>query len=210
MRGTLIGESWILLVAPLIVSGCGGSSGGSLPVTVILDGDASLDGFADDAGGAASTGGFTGDFDSIFAGIGARQFFSFDLTVLPPGITVTQATLQIDQQSIQGTPYATHGVVVIDHLDYGMALDGGDFNAAALQSNVGTISADATIGVKALDVTANVQADLSAARVNSQYRARFTLIDTDNDGVDDFVIFVDSGQSNVGGQIPHLVVSYIP
>jgi hypothetical protein len=54
--------------------------------------------------------------------------------------------------------------------------------------------------------------DLAAARPNSQYRLRFSLLDTDNDGDADAVAWTDaelSGGWPVGTE-PKLIVTYLP
>jgi hypothetical protein len=101
------------------------------------------------------------------------------------------------------------GNVIVDHLDYGTSLDGSDYNLAALLANAGTLSTDATIQYKTLDVTALVQADRSASRPRSQFRLRFSIRDSDNNGVDDFAAFGDAELSCcLTDSLPQLVINY--
>jgi hypothetical protein len=214
MRGVAIGACGLILLTTPWSWGCGSGSNSpaSKPLLQTLPGVAPLDGYVDTSGAAVSNAGgpWTGDIDFVTAGRGARQFFSFDLSLLPAGATILDAQLQLDQVVVFGSPYATHGVVALDHLDYGATLDAADFNAAAL-ATVGVLSADATIGIKMLDVTASVQADVAAARAYSQFRAYFTLQDSDNDNADDYALFLDSEHSNFAtGEIPRLVIQYLP
>jgi hypothetical protein len=174
--------------------------------TASLDGWVQSDGFANaDRGGPG-----TGDLDSRAAGgLGERQFYSFDLSSLPPTAQVTSAVVRLFQATVIGSPYGSLGNVVVDHLDYGTSLDGSDYNLAALLADVGTLSTDAVIQYKTLDVTARVQADRSAGRPRSQFRLRFSIRDSNNNGVDDDALFGDAELSCcLIDSLPQLVVTY--
>jgi hypothetical protein len=196
-----------------VLSACGGSGDGG-SVTIRILGDPALDGIILTDGTAVAAGGgpATGDIDAVVPGVGGRVLYSFPLGAIPPGATLQSVTLELHQRLVIGTPYATHGVVVLDHLDYGPALDFGDFNLVALAPSFAVASADTTLGMKSVTVTAQVLADLAAARPNSQYRLRFSTLDTNNDGANDVAGWEDaelSGGSPVGSE-PKLIVTYVP
>jgi hypothetical protein len=204
---------WALAVSLLgSLPACGG--GGDGPVTIRLLGDDALDGFVRSDGTPFAVGGgpAIGDVDVALPGLGHRMFFSFPLAAIPPGTTLVSVTLEITTRGVLGTPYATHGNAILDHLDYGPTLDGGDYGLASLAPAFATAATDATLGTKSVDVTARVMADIAAGRPNSQYRLRFSLLDSDNDGVSDVAGWEDavlSGGSPAGAE-PKLIVTYQP
>jgi hypothetical protein len=201
---------WGLLACELD-SGAGGPGNGpgtGPEITVNLLSTAGLDGYVRSDGNSGTMGGpaITGDLDAGAPAIGFRQFYSFDLSPLPAGSTVTSATLQLFQAAVGGTPYLDLGNVIVDHVDYGGALTGAAYGATALASNVGIISSDVTIASKTLVVTARVQADVAAVRTRSQFRVRFSTFDSNNDAGSDFAQFTDA--EFLGTNVPMLVVKY--
>ena len=208
MKRELTAWPAVLGLCALVACELGGSgNGGNGPgpdVTVTLGSTASLDGWVRTDGNAQTTNGLTGDL-SVVTGQGYRQFFSFDLSTIPPGSTVTSATLRLYQAFVIGSPYTELGSVAVDHLDYGDMLCCGDYDAAALAS-AGTLSSDASVGYKQLVVTARVQADLAAARTRTQFRLRFSAADFTNDGGSDNAQFNEAEAP--GGNLPQLVVTY--
>lgn len=184
------------------------SGGGGPEITVNLLSTAALDGYVRSDGTSVPTGSspITGDLDAGAPGMGYRQFYSFDLSSLPAGSSVTSATLRLYQASVAGSPYVDLGNVIVDHVDYGAALAGAAYNAVALASNVGVLSSDATIAYKTLVVTARVQADVAAARTRAQFRVRFSNVDSNNDAGSDFALFTDA--EFLGASVPMLVVKY--
>ena len=212
-RGTCANRlaAWALVLGAATLGGCGSGGGDDGPVTVGLGSDPALDGWVESDGTVSTAGGgpLVGDFDAFQPNVGYRQFFSFSLAGIPAGAVVTSATLQLHQQFSVGDPFANHGVVVVDHVDYGAALDAADYGGNTLTANVGTIAPDTVNGVRTLDVTSRVQADLAAARTRSQYRVLWSVLDTDNDGVNDYVQFTDAENSINGlGTVPVLLVTY--
>jgi hypothetical protein len=169
-----------------------GPTGGQ-PTTVDMSSTAALDGWIRSDGNLSTAGAaITGDLDGAAPGLGYRQFYSFDLASLPAGSTVTAATLRLYQAATTGTPYVDLGSVIVDHLIYGDALDAADFSAAPLAANVGAIATDGAVEYKTLSVTARVQADLAAGRTRSQFRVRFSTMDSNNDAGNDFAQFNDA------------------
>jgi len=173
---------------------------GSGPAGVFVDitplalpSQAALDGFArSDGGFSAGSPGIVGDIESSFPGVGFRGFYSFDISMIPAGAVVISVTLRLYQSSVIGAPYASLGNVVVDHVDYGASLDGGDYSGGTLTGNIGVLSSSAVPGYKVLDVTGQVRGDIAGGRTRSQYRLRFSSADIDNDSAEDSARFVDA------------------
>jgi hypothetical protein len=176
----------------------------SQALPAVLDGFVTDDGFVDTATSSAVA---VGDTDGTFDNY-ARGFVRFDRSSLPPGATVVSATLRLHQSAVTGAPYATHGDVLVDHVDIGTSLDAGDFGALPLIPALGTLSDDAGIESKDVDVTAAVLADVLAGRTTSDFRLYFPL-PTDGDGAEDYVQF-DDVEGHFGDGVPVLEVEYLP
>ena len=174
--------------------------------TASLDGEAGSDGLVTSAGGAPRT----GDIESFPASTAYRQFYSFNLTKIPTGVTVTVSMLRLYQASVTGTPYGgTLGSLVVDHVNYGPSLDRGDYAAGTLLSNAGPLSSDDSLGYKTLAVTSRVQDDLVNGRLLTQYRLRFSLSDANLDFNDDYTQFTDAEDSCCGANHPpQLVITF--
>lgn len=203
---------WALLGCELGDGSGGNGPGLGNPVTVELVSTGSLDGYMRSDGNGATAGTpITGDLEGAgptLANIGYRQFYSFDLSAIPPGSAIVSATLHVFQAAVGGEPYTDLGNVIVDHVDYGTTLDFAAYNAAPLTGNVGTLMNDATLAYRTLAVTARVQADLTAGRARSQYRLRFSLRDANNDLQSDYTQLTDG--EFAGAQVPKLVVTYRP
>ena len=201
----------LLLLGACGGGGVGGGSGGfALTYSLTLISEPSRDGWAAPGGiavAAASQGAISGTGDHMNGSQSRRQFFSFDLADVPANAAVTGATLQLRQATVRGTPYATHGVVVLDHLAYD-TLDGGDYAATALTANAAQVSTTPVIETKIVDVGALVQADWAAGRKRSQFRVRWSVVDNDNDPTEDQVLLVDSEDLARTGYQPRLVLVY--
>jgi DNA-binding beta-propeller fold protein YncE len=175
-------------VTPMVV----GSSGS-------LDGEAGSDATAISVGGAPRT----GDVEDFLTSTAYRQFYSFDLSRIPVGTIVTSATLRLYQADVIGAPYnGTLGSAIVDHVDYGISLDGTDYAAATLLlGNVGTLSSDSSTGYKTLSVSSRVQNDLDF-RLRSQYRLRFSQLDANTNNQNDYAQFTDFEDSCCGVNRP--------
>ena len=188
----------LLALGTFLLSACGsggGGGGGPSPLTLVLPSEGTVDGTVR-SDGTVNAGGidcYLGDVDMEDPGpamlppvhVGERAFVSFDLASVPLGVTIVSATLTLGQFNTEGDPYGDgHGVVIADHVDYGPALDVGDYDAAPLSTDVGTLSPDAAQEEKSLDVTAEVIDDLGL-RARSQFRLRFSNADSDADGTAD-------------------------
>jgi hypothetical protein len=213
---TVIAAALVACLAVLSAH-CGSSRSTTAPSaqsqTVTLDSEAALDGWVTAAGEAVAAGGgpFTGDDDPRNNGLGFRQVYSFNLSSVPRGAHITSATLQLYQALVKGQPYSVLGNVVVDHVNLDGALDSSDYDGGSLERNIGTLSTNATIEVKRLEVTSAVQGDVTAARAHAQFRLRTSLRDSNSDGNWDFVQFTDAEDSCCRvSRPPQLVVVYTP
>ena len=119
-----------------------------------------------------------------------KGFVRFDLSVLPAGASVVDATLPLTQAAPTATHYADlGGMLRVDHVEVGAALDQSDFSATSLFLNYGTISMDTTLEVKTLGVSTLVARDLADGRTTTDFRFSFAS-PTDNNGDDDWAEFI--------------------
>jgi hypothetical protein len=212
MRRLLVVAAALL---PLPLSGCGCAETVE-PLTELagqrltLPSEPARDGWVS-AGGLAVTQstveGTPGTGDVGAGGSARRQFFSFDLSALPAGARVDSALLTLYQARVDGTPYATHGTVVVDHVAYD-TLDAADFSLPSLGDALGTLSADPALALRMLDVTAAVAADLAAGRTRTQLRLRWSALDLDGDATTDQAAFADADDALGTGLPPRLLLTY--
>ena len=177
------------------------------PVTtkVTLGANGSLDGFEASNGGGNTA-------NDIRAGrntfLNTRGFVSFDIPSTLSGKTIDKATVRIYQTSIDGSPYNLLGSLKIDHLDYGNSLENSDYGTTSLSSSFNTVTSNAAIEWKDVDVTDMVRDDLSNSRQRSQFRIHFQTEGTGGDATGDFAHF-ESADNTVGtSNTPQLVVTY--
>lgn len=143
------------------------------------------------------------------ANVTYRGTLGFDLTKIPSGASVTQATLSVTQCQVGGDPFGALGALVVDHIDLTRGLTDAAFSGGTLEANIGTLSSTPAIGARTLDLTAQVQADMAAHRRVTGYRLRFSTRDTNNDSVSDFVQLALSRDSFCTGRPePKLHVTY--
>src|SRR5262245_3089215 len=168
-----------LAAAILLASGgCGGGggdggAGGGPPQTLTLDVLATFTGGAGGPGPGLPTV-EVGDVDTFLPdGMGGftpfplstRCTWSFDVTQIPAGATVTSAVFSVGQILVTGIPFTDgHGNVVLDHVDLGPTFDPTDLAGGTLPTAAVTLSNSAALGVKSCDVTAQVAADLASGR----------------------------------------------
>lgn len=174
-------------------------------ITKIFSSSSPLDGFR------SSNGGGNPDVE-IRAGrnvyLVTRGFVSFDISDLPSGATIQEAILRLYQGKIIKNPYGVGGSIRVDHLTYGDTLDNADYAMAALSSSFATLTGNAVIEWKDVDVTDAFRNDVANARSRSQFRIHFQIENTGGDATGDFAYF-ESADNNMGtGNTPQLVVKY--
>ncbi|HSD96245.1 MAG TPA: hypothetical protein VLB06_03785, partial [Sulfuricaulis sp.] len=182
---------------------------------IVIGSTASLDGYARSDGTASASGSpATGDKEASYSlGVGWRQLYSFDIANIPTSTTIASATLRLYQCDVRGFPYTNLGNVIVDQMNYGGVFDpfGSAYNLGTVALNIGTLSTTPIPGYRSLSAATQVQNDLTALRVRSQYRLRFSTQDYNFDAVDDFVQFTDAEDSPCAGltteQPPQLVIT---
>ena len=217
----------MLRIAPLLVSlsalllpACGGGGGGGdtapggplLYDYVLFSASVdALDGVVRSDGTFSTTGtcGFVGDIDGPRSSVGATQFFAFDLSRLPADAIIDSAALTLHQEAVVGNPYSSHGAVIVNHVNIGPTLDGGDFWIVPVENEVGILSADTREEAKRVDVTSAVQRSQREGWSRVDFSLGWSLSGYSNgDGNPDFAMFNDGGDSCGSGNIPTLVINY--
>jgi len=195
--------------AILLVAGCGGGGGdgGPATTTVTLHSTPTIDGTVID-GVLVNTSTYALQVGDTIAAAGKRGFLRFSITGIPSGATIVSAELRVHQSFVFGSPYASLGNVVVDQVQIGTALDLGDFGAVGVVE--GTLSSDASLGYKTLDVTDAVESDHMLAHPNTDFRLRTSLLLTDSDSVQDDTQWDDAEDTAGSGNVPLLVVTYQP
>lgn len=203
---------WFVVATASALGGCGGGDAAE-PVTVTLFSVAAEDGSVNSDGGFNDTAGplFVGDQFNVGTASqqGVRGFLSFDISSIPKGATVLEATLTAFQFEVAGTPYSTLGSLLVDHVVYGSQLDPGAYSRSALEDAIGTFSTDPSVGTRSLVVTAAVQEDVGGPRTRTQYRLRFAT-ENDGDATADQSHVHSAETATTIGERPTLVVTYQP
>lgn len=199
------------------------------PGTLSIKSSAALDGYLWSSNLSGNYTGnlffYTGD-NSINAY--SRSFVSFDLSALPATtVSITDATLNLYQESLSNSPYSTLGSLYAERVDYGASLDGTDMTIAPKQhlvrfvwicdpfchlvaqyaDDLYTLSTTTTTGWKTVDVaTSAINAFNDRANNGSrcQFRMRFATT-TDSDAVSDWTVLTSG---NAASNQPYLYVSY--
>jgi len=181
------------------------SSPTPIPKSKLLSSSTSLDGFRSSNNGGNAT-------LEIRAGrnvnLVTRGFVSFDLSDIPSGATITEASLRLYQAKIIGNPYGAGGSLKVDHLTYGDSLDNEDYGAAALSSSFITLTNNASIEWKDAVVTDRVKDDIANGRSRSQFRIHFQTENTGGDVTGDFAYFEAAENNMATGNTPQLVIKY--
>ena len=101
-----------------------------------------------------------------------RAFYTFIVDDLPGGAQVERAVFTTQQYLVVGFPFSELGDVVVDHVDTGPILDAPDYAHVQYSLDIGTLSASADLGLRSLDVTGAVRADVQAGRGVTTLRLR--------------------------------------
>lgn len=130
-----------------------------------------------------------------------RMLLSFDLSGIPAGATILSAELTVEQVYTEGDPYAS-GPLLLDHVDLAGSLDAADFDSAPLSAAVGVLSLDLNLAPKTTNVTAAIQADVTAGRTTASLRGYFTAAGS---FVNAAALFQDTDDVNATGQPPPML-----
>ncbi|MGQ0508807.1 MAG: Ig-like domain-containing protein [Myxococcaceae bacterium] len=158
------------------------------------------------------------------SGSSYRSFFTFDLSGLPAGtFNITEASLNLNQYTVSGTPYdTTHGNIIVERTSYAdkiPPLPSSAWDTAALKHGgkcqfvlcaeftAVTVSTTATAADwKIPTVTTFTDAALADKKV--QFRVRFSKADSDGDATSDFVYFGTADWTGAPDRRAHLEVTY--
>lgn len=207
-------------VVLLMAVACGGGGGGGEPPVVeppitqrdglTIQSSGGLDGFAKSTDEASTQSGMiVGDIDTpALSNIGCRGLLSFELSLLPAGVTIVEASLDVYHVSTAGSPFGNHGVVVAFHADYGGSITGADYNCTLLPAGAVVVSQSVVPGHRIVDVTNAVRDDYASGRARTQFRLEFNILDTDADLIQDFVTFEDGDNFYGTGNVPLLTITY--
>jgi hypothetical protein len=173
----------------------------------VLSSSASLDGFRSSNGGGNDSLDIRAGRNSYLV---TRGFVSFDLTSIPAGSNIVEATLRLYQAKTIGNPYAVAvgGALKVDHLIYGDSLDSSDYGQAALSASFATLTTNSVVEWKDVNVTNQVKEDVTNARARSQFRIHFTTEETGGTAEGDFAYFESANNSEGTGNTPQLIVKY--
>ncbi|MGD8782696.1 MAG: T9SS type A sorting domain-containing protein [Ignavibacteria bacterium] len=166
---------------------------------------------------------YAGDYGWSSWGWG-KSYLTFLLPEIPEGYELVHAEISVDQCESWGNndpgifpiwdvnPLPDTTACIVDHIDYGDALDLADWTAGdlgdpqTLASNIGIISDNAVYEFKSIVVTDCVIQDYNEARSRTQYRLRF-IVNNDWDNCDDMLNFHSSNSSNIE-RWPYIVYTW--
>lgn len=174
-------------------------------LSITLSSNGQLDGFESSNGGGNKTLDIRAGRNSNLI---TRGFVSFDIPTSLKGKTIEKATLRLYQGQIIGSPYTAGSSVKVDHLDYGNSLENADYSASSLSSSFGTLTSNAVIEWKDIDITDILKDDLGNNRQRSQYRIHLAIENIGGDVTGDFAYFESEDNSIGTGNRPQLVIKY--
>lgn len=215
MRFTLCTTIALMTLSLLVLSACGGGGGSDGPTpfpglaaTVVPA--PPLDGSVDSYGTVSTTTGvIVGDTASATVGNGVVGLVAFDLSRVPANATITSAVLRIYQTEVRGNPYTDLGDVVIHGADIGPNIDSGDYGGGpGLTFSLGTISSNATIEWKTLDLTVWIAPAFQGGERRFDYQLLINGNAANLDNQIDAMVFEDADNSQGTGNRPQLVLTW--
>jgi hypothetical protein len=190
----------LLAILALGLAGCGGGGGGDVTLTLVPVTALTLN-----SSGVVQPG--PGHKAGQFVTIGLYTGLRFGIfPFLDQDDTIVSARLRVRQVSVNGTPYAIHGDVVVDEVDFGAALAAGDQSPTVLDSAIGILFPDATLGIGEVDVTAQVAAAAAADQFFLDFFLRFDALVLGPPV--DYANFEDENGGLGTPDVPQLVVVY--
>ena len=175
---------------------------------------AQLPGVADQDGYIYSDGTFDFDEQYLLLGdyndnTGIRGFLSFDLSSIPEGSDISNASLYVYKGRVFNAPYDTLGSVSLARSEY---REGGgllDYERPVSNPRMFDTASSPASGWLNGDVTSDVQVDYDNRQTNnnrSQYRLSFSVT-TDNDNLSDFVQF-ETAEHGSPDFAPYIQINY--
>jgi PKD repeat protein len=188
-------------------------------VTKRFDSVSNLDGEVSSSGSVSKTGDFI-DVGDDSNNAETRGFLSFDVSELPATLTtrdVLSAEFTIGQKTLSGAPYTNLVSLVVDHVNFGAALEAEDFGTTALSSHTpfsndipNTKKSTNNFGMQDFMLSAlNDDLTQRSARGNrSQFRLRFQK-STNKDSFEDSARFLSLEGGAANNFQPVLSVTYL-
>jgi hypothetical protein len=213
--------SLLLLAALPCAAACGKSTPSSLPSSgtdsltdaSFLTGNATRDQYGDMLF-YSNEDILVGDNDGYAPNYTMRGIVTFNIKNIPQKSTVDAATLQLAQCFIAGSPYASLGSIVVDHVPLMTTPDSAIYDTTAINAGIATLSTDSTLTLKTASVTSAVAGDRAAGDTLIQFRLRFSTADGNNNGISDYATFsADSALTTLcapfaTGHEPLLIVTF--
>jgi len=113
-----------------------------------------------------------GDTTPVRSDVAVQAFLSFDISMIPSGVTVVSASLDLTRHQIFGNPFVYLGTMRICSDRYGQ-LDSDDFVVGPASGVLYTVSARPTKPLASDLLTDAVQAQVDAGRSRFQIRLQF-------------------------------------
>ena len=212
----------VLLLAAGAALGCGGGGGAAVvpdPIPPPPSGNVTLDVIADGPLSGEILDSVAGRTLDVPVVAGQSKFGASETEVrgvatfvwsVPAGATLVSATLRCTPTDVKGNPTGVVDALMLDHFDVGATLDTSDFDGGPLfQASCATLAPSGSplvIGTEVSTVvTAQVQADRTAARGRSCFRLLFPAAVINIQGINQ-VQFGTGGTASA----PVLTIVYTP
>lgn len=176
---------------------------------IVESSESSNTGGSVDANGTSSSALRTGDDSSDRQ---LKSILSFDTSSIPDGATIVSAVIRLTRGSSSGTsPFTTHGACLVDikggnGFSNSVALQTGDFQAAADAAQVATMSAVSSEGAVSTGTVNATGRGLVNKTGKTQFRVYFATDDND-DGGNDYVGWFSANNSTAANR-PVLEIVY--
>lgn len=156
-RCRLVLPSLLAALSGLALASCGGSSAKSKQVFTI-----GLPAITQSSVLSTAALDPTNRVGDLMTGALARLLMRFDISALPPGAIIVEATLIAPQTEVQGDPYGDlFPIIQIDRVNIGADIDGVDYDSPALQAIIGALGPNTDmLENKTANVTSAVQQDV--------------------------------------------------
>ncbi|MCP5065809.1 MAG: hypothetical protein GY946_04520 [bacterium] len=160
--------------------------------------------------GAVTDDGFAivGD-DAADVGVRAVMRFAPSATALPDGVTIVKVELRLPQTAVVGMPYTGIGPIEAALIDLGAAVNFPDDYDSAFIDGLGTLSTDATLEMKVLDVTSVIKTRYDAGTRVFDVRLQRPGV-SNNDQLVDSSNLNDPANLPAGVSLGGLFIEYTP